>query len=1148
MEVYQKNFMSASHLLLKSWKKYHTIGQQIEQLKQTMLDNTPSLPLTPEKPVDNASLLVSFPSSDFNKSSRSPSPANATNESVATAPVAMQEPEITPPPLLEEVKAVDETQDIIQSLEAQIAAKTKEIRTKQSDRRGAVSEEVLELTKDLLQLKQLFRDLKGSWKSSDGHQDVVVLTSQQRNTTSNKYFIGNVHITVQPPSVKQAQAVVTINPVAAGSTDVVPLSQPTNETITVNEPSTPPAHNAVKQLSFRESPPPARTVRTPSKSPLRTTPLRQSANKSSSKSSFTSPVSSGSHSKTAHQQQRTMTKYRQNEDTSRDSDDEYGSEEEGEEDSQADGDAEVDECGNAICTLNMTPKRNTANTNTSGVLVTPKSDYSEMEDKENSRPSNRVHNQHSGLKDKHHHSSLMKVKAHVRTSPPTHKTVGGAHHSSMSTLPDVSNFTIPTVHVLLPGLPDFFSYFMSSGNALAEPKKRSILRNTNTANNTRKSGMSNRRNSSGGRTPKKFIAQHHSNNQLNNTEKYVIQYEARLHFATGVFSLLGSLIPAELSWILALVNCPVSVLQGVKSLYSVHQFKEGMWSHLASLLLLNLPYGVISSALSQDCASSELGQLPMELRQSIDCPDQFYALLEAQSMVHVSRNPLFQWTLARNNKVNSLAIAGSCLNYRIDRYRRAQKACVQGMSGGRSFFVELNLAKCCLFSGEWEAASSEVPAFTRIESNQQQFTHKVVSIAASLALHTLNTFKTLQQQYIYDKVTNNMARTRNSELSFEMSRSRLTQSDIANGVVATNGNTARSDRTEKVSTNAEGDRNYSSLLDVCSKFSTSVVSEKEVVLRERMHTYLAWGRTFNQSSGCGKTILQMMASVFRGDADLWLWLLPAEMTYLSFRHQGGNEAEMVSEANHVKMLQALDQGAVMFADNVLVAGTVHDEDEKNPYRVLAQLVNGLVLSDLANRDSAVVQMSINPKSALEIYSEKSFLNGTSTLRLKCIPRPKTSESSVAGSGTNIYSIIREIKDKTKSITQSIGFKHSSETSPKNAESLTGLQVAGDIVLCYLLLRGLILVELGKAWEAALMFNLVDSLQMFATLSKFAPVAANYHLAEVVLNFAVCDRPLEAATEYLHRASSALSQSGTRGKVYTSEYCKLIQDLVAKMER
>lgn len=62
------------------------------------------------------------------------------------------------------------------------------------------------------------------------------------------------------------------------------------------------------------------------------------------------------------------------------------------------------------------------------------------------------------------------------------------------------------------------------------------------------------------------------------------------------------------------------------------------------------------------------------------------------------------------------------------------------------------------------------------------------------------------------------------------------------------------------------------------------------------------------------------------------------------------------------MLQTLDQGALMFVDNVLIAGTAHDsDDERNPYRVLANLINALVLNDLANRDGAVVQASINPK-------------------------------------------------------------------------------------------------------------------------------------------------------------------------------------------
>ncbi len=40
---------------------------------------------------------------------------------------------------------------------------------------------------------------------------------------------------------------------------------------------------------------------------------------------------------------------------------------------------------------------------------------------------------------------------------------------------------------------------------------------------------------------------------------------------------------------------------------------------------------------------------------------------------------------------------------------------------------------------------------------------------------------------------------------------------------------------------------------------------------------------------------------------------------------------------------------------------MHDEDDKNPYRVLAQLISALVLGDLANRDSSVVQMAMNPK-------------------------------------------------------------------------------------------------------------------------------------------------------------------------------------------
>lgn len=155
-------------------------------------------------------------------------------------------------------------------------------------------------------------------------------------------------------------------------------------------------------------------------------------------------------------------------------------------------------------------------------------------------------------------------------------------------------------------------------------------------------------------------------------------------------------------------------------------------------------------------------------------------------------------------------------------------------------------------------------------------------------------------------------------------------------------------------------------------------------------------------------------------------------------------------------------------------------------------------------------------SSVEIYNEKSFLNGNTSLRLKCVPRANnavstTNDNNCSGTAasTNIYSIIRDIKDKTKTMTASMGLNHFTtlRNNGQPDDALTGLQISGDIVICWLFLRGLVLMELGKAWEAGLMYNLVDSLQMFATVSKFVVPAASYHMAELVLNFTVCERPI-----------------------------------------
>jgi hypothetical protein len=80
------------------------------------------------------------------------------------------------------------------------------------------------------------------------------------------------------------------------------------------------------------------------------------------------------------------------------------------------------------------------------------------------------------------------------------------------------------------------------------------------------------------------------------------------------------------------------------------------------------------------------------------------------------------------------------------------------------------------------------------------------------------------------------------------------------------------------------------------------------------------------------------------------------------------------------------------------------------------------------------------------------------------------------------------------------------------------KVYGDQLITWLLLRGLILLELNRVGEAIMMFKLMECYKETAPRTKFAMFVAYYHLAEIVLQYEVCDYPLLVATEYLKRAS------------------------------
>lgn len=61
--------------------------------------------------------------------------------------------------------------NLLDSLQKLIDEKSSEIRSQHRDRHAPVPDHIIQATRDLLQLKQLYRELSGKWKSSDGHAD-----------------------------------------------------------------------------------------------------------------------------------------------------------------------------------------------------------------------------------------------------------------------------------------------------------------------------------------------------------------------------------------------------------------------------------------------------------------------------------------------------------------------------------------------------------------------------------------------------------------------------------------------------------------------------------------------------------------------------------------------------------------------------------------------------------------------------------------------------------------------------------------------------------------------------------------------------------------------------------------------------------------
>lgn len=232
----------------------------------------------------------------------------------------------------------------------------------------------------------------------------------------------------------------------------------------------------------------------------------------------------------------------------------------------------------------------------------------------------------------------------------------------------------------------------------------------------------------------------------------------------------------------------------------------------------------------------------------------------------------------------------------------------------------------------------------------------------------------------------------------------------------------------------------------------------------------------------------------------WSWLLPAELIYLSLRKDG-----YVSESSHSVMLQMIDKGAVLFALKYLVPSSSEKSSEhlSDDLVELGNLITSIVIDELPLNDPNVLRKVIQPNFHIKIYYEHVFVTGYRMLRLGVddIPIPTPASAATSSHFWNFASafgnegnskamskdakalqLLKKIKSRQDEIHDSITKMRTNEEllasdviveGPKNKT-----KVVGEVVLTWLLIRGLILMELNRLQEAAIMFKLVDKLKVF----------------------------------------------------------------------
>ncbi len=234
---------------------------------------------------------------------------------------------------------------------------------------------------------------------------------------------------------------------------------------------------------------------------------------------------------------------------------------------------------------------------------------------------------------------------------------------------------------------------------------------------------------------------------------------------------------------------------------------------------------------------------------------------------------------------------------------------------------------------------------------------------------------------------------------------------------------------------------------------------------------------------------------------------------------------------------------------------------------MGELIHSIVIDELITKDVMLIRRALYPTSKLKLFFENVLMTGEKLLRIECEENlsqlytfansTKVSESSkiksfsffsksttaVSSNQTNtvlkvpnLNAILRadeansdETKDerdyyllramkilaKVKERQDQISDKlESYEQSSLNRSSIIILEAPkrhqklyGEQIVTWLLLRGLVLIELNRIAEAIMMFKLMECYKDTAPRTKFAMFIAYYHLAELIVNYDICEYPL-----------------------------------------